>query len=110
MLYLIVKEDIEMSSDSHPVESFILSYILLIHYSLFSFVAISRRGKFRRRRTHCKWGNNEESPADKEDAFSEEYECLNSKFQFAIDLKNKDILPGKQSFKYTLNIPIHEYN
>ena len=26
MLYLIVKEDIEMSSDSHPVESFILSY------------------------------------------------------------------------------------
>jgi hypothetical protein len=31
--------------------------------------------------------------------FSEEYDCLNSKFQFAIDLKNKDILPGKQSFK-----------
>ena len=56
---------------------------------------ISRRGKSRKRRTHCKRGNNEESLADKEDVFSEEYECLNEKFQFAIDLKNKDIRPGK---------------
>ena len=56
---------------------------------------ISRRGKSRKRRTHSKRGNNEESLADKDDVFSEEYECLNEKFQFAIDLKNKDIRPGK---------------
>ena len=56
---------------------------------------ISRRGKSRNRRTHCKRGNNEESLADKDDVFAEEYECLNEKYQFAIDLKNKDLHPGK---------------
>ena len=43
----------------------------------------SRRGKSRKRRTHTKRGNNEESLADKDDVFSEEYECLNERFQFA---------------------------
>ena len=71
---------------------------------------ISQRGKSGRRRMHFKRGNNEEALADKEDVFSEEYDCLNSKFQFAIDLKNKDVRPGKQSFKYSMNISIHEYN
>lgn len=67
-------------------------------------------GKSRRRRNHFKRGKNEEALADKEDVFSEEYDSLKSKFQFAIDLKNKDIRPGKDSFEYSINISIHEYN
>ena len=71
---------------------------------------ISQRGKSRTRQMHFKRGNNEEALADKEEVFSEEYDCLNSKFQFAIDLKNKDVQPGKQSFKYSINISIYEFN
>ena len=50
----------------------------------------------KRRKAWGKRGNNESHLVDQEDIFVEEYESLNDKYQFAIDLKKKDHQPGKK--------------
>ncbi len=49
----------------------------------------------RKRKTNRKMGDNECSVTDKEDVFAEDYECLNAKYQFALDLKKMDVAPGE---------------
>jgi hypothetical protein len=50
----------------------------------------------KRRKAWGKRGNNESNVVDQEDIFAEDYESLNDKYQFAIDLKKKDFQPGKE--------------
>jgi len=58
----------------------------------------------KRRKAWGKRGNNESNLAHQEDIFAEEYESLNDKYQFAIDLKTKDHQPGKEVSSYVLLI------
>ena len=63
----------------------------------------------KRRKTRKAWGkrgNNESNLVDQEDIFAEEYESLNEKYQFAIDLKKKDHQPGKKVSSYVSLIVI----
>ncbi len=53
------------------------------------------RNKGKRKKPHGKRGSNESAIAEQDDVFAEEYECLHDKYQFAIDLKQKDNYPGE---------------
>lgn len=57
-----------------------------------TFIFTKQRRKRKSVRTK---GLKEGSVIDKEDVFTEEYECLNAKYQFALDLRAMDVAPGK---------------
>ena len=52
------------------------------------------------RKAHGKRGNNESSMVDREDIIINDYEHFNDKYQFALDLKDKDLQPSKIIVKY----------
>ena len=56
---------------------------------------LCRKKRKKRQKAWGKRGNNQSALVDKDDIFAEEYESLNDRYQFAIDLKKKDHQPGK---------------
>ena len=57
----------------------------------------------RKRQPKGKRGNNESTLADRDEIFAEEIDGFNDKYQFAIDLKNKDKSPGKFCLSFPTN-------
>ena len=54
----------------------------------------SRKRKGKKRKTDMKRGQSQSTLTDGDDLFAEEYEFLTERYQFALDLKEKDHGPG----------------